>query len=146
MVLSAQSIRKRAESGLITPFCERAYAFGLSYGLGPAGYDFRIAESVVLQPGEFIKASTLERFSLPADIQGEVKDKSTWARRGLSIFNTLFDPGFRGFATLELKNNGKYTLEITSGMGIGQIVFYMLDEPTESPYNGKFQDQPRGPQ
>jgi dCTP deaminase len=149
MVLSSQSIRKladRAEHPMVTPFSERKQAHGLSFGLGPAGYDFRIAESVTLRPGDFLKVSTVERFEIPDNIQGEMKDKSTWARRGLSIFNTVFDPGFRGFATVELKNNGLYTLEIEAGTGIGQMVFHLLDEATEHPYNGKFQDQPRGPQ
>ena len=144
MILSAQSIRKR--SGMIDPFCERNYAFGLSYGLGPASYDFRIAEDVIIPAGGFIKASSLERFDIPYDLLPEMKDKSTWARRGVSVFNTMFDPGFRGFATIEIANHGKYEIEFKSGMAIAQLIFHVLDEATDSPYNGKFQDQPRGPQ
>jgi len=147
MILSAQSIRKRCvDSKLIDPFCERTYQFGLSYGLGPASYDFRIAQDVSLYPGCFVKASTVEHFNIPHDLCGVIYDKSTWARRGLSLFNTVFDPGFRGYATLELVNLSTYQLEIKSGMAIGQIEFQLLDEPTEQPYNGKFQDQPQGPQ
>lgn len=143
-ILSAQSIRKRV--GMIDPFNERTYEMGLSYGLGPASYDFRIAEDITLKPGQFIKASSIERFDIPTDVRGVVCDKSTWARRGLSLFNTYFDPGFRGFATIEMVNLSAYELEIKSGMAIGQMEFQLLDEPTELPYNGKFQDQPRGPQ
>jgi dCTP deaminase len=145
MLLSAQSIRKRV--GMITPFAERTLANGLTYGLGPAGYDFRIAEDVTIPPHGFLKASSVERFEIPLDLQGMVCNKSTWARRGIEIFSlTVFDPGFRGWATLEIANHSAYPIDIQKGMAIGQMIFAMLDEPTDLPYNGKFQDQPRGPQ
>ena len=143
-VLSCQSIRKRV--GIIIPFSERTLDMGLTYGLGPAGYDFRIAENVTIPPQGFIKASSIEKFTIPHDLQGVVRDKSTWARRGLSLFNTVFDPGFTGWATIEIANHSGYEIEIKSGMAIGQMIFEMLDEATELPYNGKFQNQPRGPQ
>jgi|SRR5208337_2882501 len=144
MILSAQSIRKR--KGMIEPFYERTLDMGLTYGLGPAGYDFRIAEDVIILSQGFVKVSSIERFAIPCDLQGEVKDKSTWARRGISVFNTVFDPGFRGWATIEIANHSRYEIEIKAGMAIAQMIFEVLDEPTELPYNGKFQDQPRGPQ
>jgi len=107
MILSAQSIRKR---GIFTPFCEKSFANGLTYGLSHAGYDVRIAEDVELKPGDFTLASTVERFEMPEDLVGMVHDKSTWARRGLSLFNTVIEPGWHGWLTLELVNNGSITV------------------------------------
>jgi len=145
MILSAQSIRLRV--GMIDPFSERTYDRGLSYGLGPAGYDFRIYETVFIPPNGFTKASSVERFIIPHDIEGWIANKSTWARRGIELFSvTKFDPGFCGWATLEIANHSIYEVKIEAGMAIGQMSFLMLDEPTEMPYNGKFQNQPRGPQ
>lgn len=105
---------------------------------------------------------------MPIDVAGSVKDKSTWARRGLAVQNTWIDPGWEGYLTLELSNHhfafrgpprwlrrqrdewrkdmaGK-TLVIAAGMPIAQIVFERLDEPTELPYRGKYQRQEMGAQ
>ena len=77
MILSAQSIRRRAYSGLICPFSERTVEGGMTYGLSPAGYDVRIAESLTIDPGSSTLASTIERFQMPLDLLGRVADKST---------------------------------------------------------------------
>lgn len=147
-VLSAQSIRKR---GIFTPFSERAVAHGMTFGLGPSGYDVRIAESITLSasmygPHPFALASTIEHFDVPADLVGLVMDKSSWARQGLSLFNTVIEPGWRGFLTLELSYLGLGQLHIEAGSPIAQIVFHKLDEETEIPYAGKYQDQAPGAQ
>jgi len=146
MILSAQSIRKAAEAGMIIPFNERTIYMGLSYGLGPAGYDIRIAENLILPSKSFSLASSVEYLNIPSYLQGILHDKSTWARRGLSVYNTVFDPGFRGYATLELVNHSKIDIEFQRGVAIAQMVFEMLDESTETPYEGKYQDQQAGPQ
>lgn len=144
MILPAQHIRAR--KGMIEPFEERGVASGMSYGLSCCGYDIRIDKSRVLRPGDFTLASTLERFSIPDDIMGHVADKSTWARRGLAVQNTILEPGWQGFLTIELSNHGPETLVIADGTPIAQIVFHLLLEPTEQPYgNGKYQSQERGP-
>jgi dCTP deaminase len=135
---------------MIEPFYERTRQsethLNMSFGLGPAGYDLRIAEDILLAPGGFTLASSLEHFMFPADVQGELKDKSSWARRGLTVQNTVFDPGFRGFPTLELANHSAEEIRIRYGTAIAQMIFHLLDEPTESPYDGKYQDQQAGPQ
>lgn len=141
MILSAQSIRRR---GIFTPFAERTKHGGMTYGLGPAGYDVRIAEEVVLPPGGSALASTIECFYMPADVLGKVADKSTWARRFLAVQNTVIEPGWRGHLTLELSNHGDGVLVIAPGMPIAQIILHLLDEPTELPYAGKYQDQRAG--
>lgn len=143
MILSAQSIRSR---GIISPFVERTVHNGMSYGLSHAGYDVRIAETLSLEPGEFKLASTIETFAMPTDLIAMVHDKSTWARRGLSLFNTVIEPGWCGVLTLELVNNSHGPLTIQAGDPIAQIVFMQLDAPTERPYTGKYQNQETGAQ
>lgn len=168
MILSAQSIRER---GIITPFNERTAHNGMSYGLGVAGYDVRVEfgvgrilrfcnepvqrsfffskHSAVIgyeEPHTFALAATIEHFEMPDDVLGHVADKSTWARRGLAVQNTIIEPGWRGHLTLELTFHGTGELIIQEGDPIAQIIFHQLDRPTEKPYCGKYQDQERGPQ
>lgn len=143
MILPAQSIRKIKP---ILPFVERTVHNGMSYGLSHAGYDVRIAETVVLSPGASCLASTMEEFFMPNDLLAFVHDKSTWARRGLSLFNTVIEPGWQGFLTLELVNHSDQKLFVAAGDPIAQIIFMRLEEPTEKPYTGKYQNQKRGPQ
>ena len=138
MILSAQSIRRRR---ILNPFSERTKAHGMTYGLGPAGYDVRIAETMTLAPGQAALASTIEHFDMPHDLLGRVADKSTWARRYIAVQNTIIDPGWRGHLTLEISNHGAAPVAFVSGMPIAQIIFDMLDEPTKQPYSGKYQDQ-----
>ena len=160
-ILSAQSIRRlcvyegeghNLPTRLLAPFIERERFRGTSCGLSPSGYDLRLVlandeTEHWLAPGEFMLAATLERFHMPLDLIGIVHDKSTWARRGLSCFNTVIEPGWRGFLTLELVNHGQNTIHLHAGQGIAQVVFQLLDAPTELPYpdDGKYQDQQYGP-
>ena len=143
MILPAQAIRKIKP---ILPFVERTVHNGMSYGLSHAGYDVRIAETIRLMPGMYSLASTIEEFFMPDDLVGFVHDKSTWARRGLSLFNTVIEPGWNGFLTLELVNHSASVLHISAGSPIAQIIFMRMEEPTEKPYTGKYQNQRRGPQ
>ena len=153
MILSSQTIRRYCEEqNLISPFYERTRHKGMTFGLSSAGYDVRIEfgqESLyshrILNPGDFILASTIERFKMPNDLIASVADKSSWARRGLAVQNTIIEPGWEGWLTLELTNHGKETLRIEKGMAIAQVVFQKLDFPTEQSYLGKYQDQRRGP-
>lgn len=142
----ADYIRVENDDPIFSPFMERTRHNGMTYGCGPAGYDVRIAENLSLVPGDFALASTMERFSMPFDLIGIVHDKSTWVRMGLGVFNTVIEPGWRGFLTLELKNNGNKVLDIEAGTPIAQILLHVLDEPTTRPYSGKYQDQEAGPQ
>lgn len=149
MILSAQSIRDRRPIDRVE---ERSSFAGTSYGLSPAGYDLRLVLADMekehwLAPGEFLLAAALEKFTMPDDLLGLVHDKSTWARRGLSVFNTVIEPGWRGFLTLELVNHGQNTLHLLAGQGIAQVVFHVLDQPTQLPYpeDGKYMDQDFGP-
>ena len=143
MIIPAQTLRRIKP---VEPFCERMLHNGMTFGLGPAGYDVRIAETVTIAAGRFILASTVERFDMPNDILAQVCDKSTWARRGIAIQNTIIEPGWRGYLTIELTNHGDTFIEIKAGDPIAQIIFFRLEEPTMLPYSGRYQDQKRGPQ
>jgi dCTP deaminase len=81
---------------------------------------------------------------MPTWVAASVKDKSTWARQGVSVFNTFIDPGWRGFLTLELVNHSSVGIFIPKGTPIAQIVFEELDATTNVPYDGKYQDQEWG--
>lgn len=150
MILSAQSIRKLCTvydpMPMVMPYFERTKHNGMSFGLSSAGYDVRIAEKITIKPGKFVLASTIERFWMPKRILAQVADKSTWARRGLAVQNTIIEPGWNGYLTLELTNHGPKSLMTEIGDPIAQIVFFWLDEETEIPYSGKYQDQKAGPQ
>lgn len=153
--LSAQSIRTLCTPGdlapyslrfiekpLLDPFHPRTPHNGMTFGLGPAGYDVRIRENLTIWAGAFVLASTLERFCMPIDVQARVADKSTWARRGLAVQNTVIDPGWEGWLTLEITNHGLDPIHVAAGDPICQIIFEWLDFPTVQPYRGKYQEQP----
>lgn len=144
MVLPAQTLRIIKP---VDPFVERTSAHGMTFGVGPAGYDVRVAESIIMPPKSFRLASTVEKFNMPADVIAFVCDKSTWARRGLQVRNTVIEPGWRGYLTLEFKNDHEIDeLNIVAGMPIAQVIFQRLEAPTDAPYDGKYQDQGHGPQ
>lgn len=129
---------------IITPFERRTVFHGMSFGMSQAGYDVRIAQSVILWPGVFRLASTIEEFSMPDNMVGIVHDKSTWARRGVAVQNTVIEPGWRGFLTLELTLHRLRPLRIAAGSPIAQIVFHQTNGCC-IPYSGKYQDQPARP-
>lgn len=151
-VLSGHLIR---DHNILTPFQYRTVGRdNLTYGMGPAGYDVRVEfddegelDEIVLLPNEFVLASTIERFTMPHDVLGVVHDKSTWIRKGLAVHNTVIEPGWEGFLTLELKNvNSDGTaLHIVRGDPIAQIVFHKVIGQAMI-YTGKYANQERGPQ
>ena len=135
---------------------------GVSYGLSEAGVDIRIKQDIWFDPssnricrvdgeaaeqetfiGRFVLASAIEKFQMPGNLVGIVHDKSTWARRGLSVFNTVIEPGWVGFLTLELVYHGNKPLHIPAGSGIAQLVFHEVLKPTW--YVGKYQNQENKP-
>lgn len=132
---------------------------GVSHGLSEAGYDLRLKQSIWFIPdgprgpivsvdgephyGRFVLASAIEEFQMPRDLVGIVHDKSTWARQGLSVFNTVIEPGWNGFLTLELVFNGQKAVHIPAGSGIAQVIFHQTTDKTQ--YTGKYQNQPDEP-
>ena len=137
---------------------EKIHEHGVSHGLGEAGYDIRIKQRIAFSElyekrvvhisdriegktttGRFALASAIEEFDMPDNLVGTVHDKSTWARRGLSVFNTVIEPGWKGFLTLELVYLGDGTLVIPAGAGIAQVVFH--ETSARAQYTGRDQNQ-----
>lgn len=113
---------------------------GVSHGLAEAGYDIRIKQSMWMHPlRKFRLASTVEEFDMPPDLVGIVHDKSTWARRGLSVLNTVIEPSWNGWLTLELVYHGIKPLHIPAGAGIAQVLFHSIKHTAH--YSGKYQGQ-----
>lgn len=102
-----------------------------------------MAASIDTFRSRFVLASALERFTMPPNLLGVVHDKSTWARQGISVFNTVIEPGWEGYLTLEIVFNGTTPLTIPAGAGIAQILFHEVKIPVE--YTGKYQNQSDGP-
>lgn len=86
-------------------------------------------------------AYTVEDFHFPDNVSGAVCDKSSFARVFVSAFNTFFDPGFKGNATLELVNLGDEPVIYKKGDPVCQFLFQWLDATTDRPYSGKYQHQ-----
>jgi dCTP deaminase len=130
-------------SPIIDMEVEKHRLHGVSYGLSEAGYDIRIKQEVrfdpPINPQRFVLASSMEEFKMPDHLLGIVHDKSSWARKGLSVFNTVIEPGWRGFLTLELVYHGLAPLVIPAGSGIAQVLFHQVSVPVR--YEGKYQDQ-----
>lgn len=106
-------------------------------------------EPFILHPGEFVLGSTLERVSIPDDLVARLEGKSSLGRLGLLIHSTAgyVDPGWDGYLTLELSNVANLPITLYPGMRIGQISFFQLTSPAETPYGSagnKYQGQ-RGP-
>lgn len=123
---------------------EKLRIHGMSYGLTEAGYDIRVKQSLTFTPDtRFQIASSLERFTMPNHLVGVVHDKSTWARQGLSVFNTVVEPGWSGYLTLELVYHGTRAMMVHAGSPIAQVLFHSVSQPAS--YEGKYQDQPDRP-
>lgn len=168
-ILSAQSIMARVvatkERRSYSPFdidpffSDKQLHNGMSYGLTAAGYDIRIGQlqqerhesskrllyGDTLLPGGFVLAASWEWFRIPTDIQAIVHDKSSWARQGLALQNTVLEPGWFGHITLEISNHGHDAIKLEPGMPIAQVIFHQLDQPTLRPYAGKYQNQGAAP-
>lgn len=146
-VLPAQTIRLLClHNQMVTPFYERTKEFGRSFGLSTAGYDIRIAQDIWLWPLFGRLASSIEKFDMPNDVLAYVKDKSTNARLFKFVQNTVIEPGWKGYLTLELTRDRPWPIKIKRGTPIAQIVFHRLETPTEQPYDGKYQNQAAGAQ
>lgn len=158
-MLNDRAIADRAAQGMITPFCDhKCRELGPSYGLGSAGYDCRLgdtlwiarpgagivdvadpraieemfdpvkARSWVLMPGMFVLGATVEHFAIPRDLVGLCIGKSTLRRLGHVADMTPLEPGWHGNLVLELNFTLPRPVRIHAGMGIAQIMFDELSE------------------
>jgi dCTP deaminase len=107
-------------------------------------FEKEVADHIVIGPGEFMLAASLETFSLPEDIAMELMDKSTLARLGLQVFNTIGECSWEGILVLELFNNSPNLIRLHAGMAIAQAVFYRLSSRPMTTYKdrrGKYMNQ-----
>lgn len=93
----------------------------------------------VLQPHEFVLAITEESLELDDDVLGRLEGRSSLGRIGIIVHGTagLFDPGWRGKATLELSNLGRMPVALYPGMRICSFTFEQVSTPVSVPYYKK---------
>jgi dCTP deaminase len=166
--------RMAQERGMIEPFVDGQVREGvISYGLSSYGYDIRVSdefkiftnvhsavvdpkqfnpdsfvdhkgEVCVIPPNSFVLAQTIEYFRIPRDVITVCVGKSTYARCGLIVNVTPFEPEWEGFVTLEISNTTPLPARIYANEGIAQVLFFHADEVCEVSYadrNGKYQKQ-----
>ncbi|MBU0566785.1 dCTP deaminase [bacterium] len=167
-------IKMAKENGMITPFCQEQVAKGvISYGLSSFGYDIRIADEFkvfapantilvdpkkfdpgsfvdfkgdvcVIPPNSFVLARSFEYFRIPRQVLTICTGKSTYARCGIIVNITPFEPEWEGYATLEISNTAPLPAKIYSNEGIAQVIFFESDEDCLTSYadrKGRYQKQ-----
>jgi dCTP deaminase len=155
------------EHGMIEPFEERQVRDGVvSFGLSSYGYDVRVADEFkvftninttvidpknfdprslvdvktdvcIIPPNSFALARTIEYFRIPRDVLTVCLGKSTYARCGIIVNVTPFEPEWEGTATLEISNTTPLPARIYANEGIAQVLFFQSDEPCEISYGDK---------
>jgi dCTP deaminase len=167
-------IRNMAQAhGMIQPFEPNLVSGSvISYGLSSYGYDIRLAdefkipvegegvldpkqaaertfvdrkaEKLDLVPQTFVLGRTVEYFSIPPNVLTLCVGKSSYARCGVLVNVTPFEPGWTGHATLCIANIGPRPVRLYAGEGIAQVLFFESDELCEVTYadrQGKYQAQ-----
>ena len=162
------------EHDMINPFSEKQVREGvISYGLSSYGYDLRVADEfkiftnvnasivdpknfdeksfvmmrtdvAIVPPNSFALARSVEYFKIPRDILTVCVGKSTYARCGIIVNVTPFEPEWEGFVTLEISNTTPLPARIYANEGLCQILFFQGDEVCEVSYadrKGKYQAQ-----
>lgn len=146
----------------------------ISYGLSSYGYDIRLADEFKvpvdvpgmldpkaldagtfvdmtastfdLEPQSFVLGRTVEYFRIPANVLTLCVGKSSYARCGVLVNVTPFEPGWEGYATLCIANIGARPVRLHAAEGIAQVLFFESDEACEVTYadrQGKYQAQGR---
>lgn len=166
--------RMALEKRMIEPFEEGQVRKGvISYGTSSYGYDIRVANEYkiftniysavvdpksfdprsmvdfsgdvcVIPPNSFALARTVEYFRIPKNVLTICLGKSTYARCGIIVNVTPFEPEWEGFVTLEISNTTPLPAKIYSNEGIAQVLFFEGDEQCQVTYaqkKGKYQYQ-----
>ena len=96
-------------------------------------------ESFILQPGDFVLATTVEKIELPDDLIGRLEGRSSLGRLGIVVHSTasIFDPGWSGVVVMELGNMGRMPVALYSNMRICSMTFEELTSPAQVPYTKK---------
>jgi len=98
----------------------------------------------IVPPNSFALARTVEYFRIPRDVLTVCLGKSTYARCGIIVNVTPFEPEWEGTATLEISNTTPLPAKIYANEGIAQVIFFQSDESCETSYrdkHGKYQAQ-----
>ena len=165
---------KSLKNKMIEPFCEQNVGRGVvSYGLSSYGYDIRVADEFmiftniggtvvdpknfdeknvvnfkgdicIVPPNSFALARTVEYFRMPKNVLAICLGKSTYARCGIIVNVTPFEPGFEGHITIEISNTTPLPAKIYANEGIAQVLFLEGDEICQTSYadkKGKYQGQ-----
>ncbi len=166
--------RMARDQKMIDPFEESQVREGvISYGLSSYGYDIRVADEFkiftninttivdpkdfsrqsfvdfqgpicIIPPNSFALARTVEYFRIRRSILTICVGKSTYARCGIIVNVTPFEPEWEGHATLEISNTTPLPARIYAREGIAQVIFFESDEICERSYadkQGKYQGQ-----
>jgi dCTP deaminase len=162
------------EQRMIEPFVDAQVRDGvISYGVSSYGYDIRVAdeykiftnvfsavvdpknfdpksmvdyqgEVCIVPPNSFVLARTVEYFRIPRQVLTVCLGKSSYARCGLIVNVTPFEPEWEGYVTLEISNTTPLPARIYSNEGIAQVLFFEGDGPCDISYadkKGKYQKQ-----
>ena len=162
------------EHKMIEPFVDEQVRSGVvSFGLSSYGYDIRVADEFkvftninstvidpkqfdpqsfvdiktdvcIVPPNSFALARTIEYFKIPRDVLTICLGKSTYARCGIIVNVTPFEPEWEGYVTLEISNTTPLPAKIYANEGLAQVLFFQSDEPCERSYadkKGKYQGQ-----
>jgi dCTP deaminase len=166
--------RMAREHGMIEPFVKGQVREGvISFGVSSYGYDIRVADefkvftnvhttlidpkhfdprsfvdikadACIIPPNSFALARTVEYFRIPRNVLTVCLGKSTYARCGIIVNVTPFEPEWEGTATLEISNTTPLSAKIYANEGIAQVLFFEADEVCETSYadkKGKYQAQ-----
>jgi dCTP deaminase len=166
--------RMAVEQRMIEPFEPGQVRQGvISYGVSSYGYDIRVADEYkiftnvfsamvdpknfdpksmvdfigpvcIIPPNSFVLARTVEYFRIPRSVLTVCLGKSSYARCGLIVNVTPFEPEWEGYVTLEISNTTPLPAKVYSNEGIAQVLFFEADEPCDVSYadrKGKYQKQ-----
>ena len=97
----------------------------------------RTTDVCIIPPNSFALARTVEYFRIPRDVLTVCLGKSTYARCGIIVNVTPFEPEWEGTATLEISNTTPLPAKIYANEGIAQVLFFQSDEPCEVSYGDK---------
>lgn len=104
-----------------------------------------IKNYILIPPNSFALAETIEKVFIPKNVTCICLGKSTYARCGINLNFTPFEPGWFGIVTVEIINATPLPVKIYAGEGIGQALFFLMAGTPEKAYgekkNAKYQDQ-----
>jgi len=162
------------EHKMIEPFVENQVREGvISYGVSSYGYDIRVTdefkiftnvnsaivdpkhfdtrsmvdfrgEVCIIPPNSFALARSVEYFRIPRSVLTICLGKSTYARCGIIVNVTPFEPEWEGYVTLEISNTTPLPARIYANEGIAQVLFFEADDVCQTSYadkKGKYQNQ-----